>query len=413
MSQKTRIFLLGFAFWAFAYSLDAQRLLTADTTHRCIYSGHWFADDILMFEPEASVTSMVDEILRAGNLTGLLSIEVAYARVPIVAGIIEGDKNYLLYNKSFFANNKQNQALLYFLLAHEIGHFNNKHKIAGDRLRVSEETEADEFAGFVLRKVESVSKEEVHKAIRTTPFSYKVGAEARIEAFNAGWNRADAHLKGQGGGNSFYEDGMRDASLPLPSFTWPPPPQYTSHVLPKTLYEPKSVPTLGHIDEKICRALDSKGYSQRSYYCVPNGFALVTQLEQFNKAGTSKSEEARWLDYPVQDNFDGLWSYLKALVTPSVGNFRVFVFVVSDKTFSQQLSKSIPIKEAEGWIGRGGRWLPDAVANIQNNTNYRVTVLVYEFETSQANRASKQKHPCLLTGQKHLETSGLLNAIPK
>lgn len=413
MSQKTRFLLLNFIFLIFTIPVIGQRLFTADTTHRCIYSDTWFSDDIILFEAEPEVSKMVEAILRAGNISNL-PFEVAYASVPNVAAVMDREKNYLLYNKSYFSANRQDQALLYFMLAHAIGHFQNRHDLNGEHLRSSEETGADEFAGFVMRKIGITTRDELYRVIRTTPFSYKkVDKEARIAAFNSGWNRADAHLKGQGGGNSFYEEGMRDATLPLPSFTWPPPPQYTSHVLPKNLYDPKVAPTLGHIDNIICNALDARGYSQRSYFCVPNGFAMVTQLEQFNKTGTSKGEESRWVDYPVQENFDGFWDYMKALVLPTVGYFRVFVFVVTDKTFSQPLGKNIPVKEAEGWIGRGGRWLPEVVGNIHTTNNYRVTVLVYEFEATQAKKIAKQKHPCLLTGQKHLETSGLLNAISK
>lgn len=42
--------------------------------------------------------------------------------------------------------------------------------------------------------------------------------------------------------------------------------------------------TLGEVECKLRTALDAKGYAQRSYFSAPNGFALVTQLEQYNAA---------------------------------------------------------------------------------------------------------------------------------
>jgi hypothetical protein len=69
----------------------------------------------------------------------------------------------------------------------------------------------------------------------------------------------------------------------LPDFPWPPPkPSAGAHISFNKL---NKFATFGDINKIISSALDSGEYDERSYFNVPNGFAIVTRLEQIDPYG--------------------------------------------------------------------------------------------------------------------------------
>jgi hypothetical protein len=79
------------------------------------------------------------------------------------------------------------------LLAHEIGHHLNGHTIRRSGSRPDLELEADEFAGFVLKKMGASLSEaqQVMKYIAKSKGSKTHPARAlRMSAIKKGWNRA-------------------------------------------------------------------------------------------------------------------------------------------------------------------------------------------------------------------------------
>ena len=77
------------------------------------------------------------------------------------------------------------------------------------------------------------------------------------------------------------------------SFPWPPPTPTTQAVLDRTLLA-RNAATLGDVAERLTTALAGLGYSERSFYRAPGGFALATRLEQIEFNGTPKAEPLRW-----------------------------------------------------------------------------------------------------------------------
>ncbi|MBV8774528.1 MAG: TonB family protein [Deltaproteobacteria bacterium] len=72
-------------------------------------------------------------------------------------------------------------------------------------------------------------------------------------------------------------------------FPWPPPKASARVVLPGRLFQESNQQLpLRAIDLKLSTALESAGYLERSYFAVPDGFALVTRLEQIDIDGTPK-----------------------------------------------------------------------------------------------------------------------------
>lgn len=166
--------------------------------------------------------------------------------------------------------------------------------------------------------------------------------------------------------------------------------------------------TLGNINEQLQLSLDKKGYTQRSYFSVKNGFAIVTQMEQYEQEdGTIRNDRTRWLEYPARDNFKGIIDYFTSVVMPNKGHFRIFVFVITDLPFksnNERISKS----EAAAWLNKGLNRLPQSIANIGFTERYVVSVLVYEFEVPESNRVAKQVCPTpRFDARTHLMRAGI------
>jgi ribosomal protein L19 len=105
-------------------------------------------------------------------------------------------KKYITYNPKFMnwvTNVTNDKWAAIALFAHEIGHHINKHtsRLGGSKPKL--ELEADEFAGYVLRKMGATLEESqlVMKYIATTATSKTHPCRSdRMVAIQKGWNKA-------------------------------------------------------------------------------------------------------------------------------------------------------------------------------------------------------------------------------
>ena len=73
---------------------------------------------------------------------------------------------------------------------------------------------------------------------------------------------------------------------PIPAFPWPPPRASTMmNIEDAALRVAGDSTTLGQVDAELRAALNDAGYVDKSYFAVPDGFALVTRLEQIDDDG--------------------------------------------------------------------------------------------------------------------------------
>ena len=151
--------------------------------------------------------------------------------------------------------------------------------------------------------------------------------------------------------------------------------------------------------------MNQQGYVYRTFLSVPNGFALVTQMEQYNNDYTHRVDENRWANAPIGESFTGYLDYFKRLLMPSKAYYRTFVFIVTTDVFSQQ-GQNVSKDAASAWYGRGINRLPKSIANLPYTEGVTVTALVYEFEVPESNRKPNQKCPSVNT-QLHLAKSGI------
>ena len=191
----------------------------------------------------------------------------------------------------------------------------------------------------------------------------------------------------------------------FPEFPWPPPKGCTRNDLPDEYIRNSTNTTLADVDLALRRALDAADYSEKSYYSIPSGFALVTRLEQIDREGNAKPTPDRWVTDPLQSGRFSLLSYLKALLTSPRGNFRVLVLAVTCETVSTTNRAPTRI-EAQAWLEQGANRLPAYVGARKYTSDHRCTGLVYEFETGTAEKAVLRDPP-LLSAKTHLEKARL------
>jgi hypothetical protein len=166
----------------------------------CSYYG-----ELIDKEPafEADVDEAEKIISRIINVIGLKPrFEIRAANVPNAAAVVYGTKRYVLYNPDFITSiNKAtgNSWAAVSILAHEIGHHLNGHTLEHTGSRPEIELEADEFSGFVLRKLGSTLQDA--QAAMTIAAGVKAshthpGKQDRLTAIARGWNNAGEPVAG-------------------------------------------------------------------------------------------------------------------------------------------------------------------------------------------------------------------------
>lgn len=205
---------------------------------------------------------------------------------------------------------------------------------------------------------------------------------------------------------------QRNVSSDFPAFPWPPPQASASVVIPMELVKESQgeITRLGDVNEKLRRALEASGYVERSYFAVPEGFALVTRLEQINPDGTPK-EPGRWSTEVEPLRRFSLKEYLEALFFANPGLYRIVVFVVTPHPFSQS-ETAVDRDEAMDWLREGLNALPSSVATQEYTDEFTTTALVYEFEQPES-REPMLSLPSRLTGKAHLDKAGLTSMLER
>jgi hypothetical protein len=167
---------------------------------------------------------------------------------------------------------------------------------------------------------------------------------------------------------------------------------------------------LGDVDQKLRAALERTGYFERTYLSVPDGFALVTRLEQINSDGTPKAGAARWaVDVDRLTTFS-LQAYLKALFFAQPGYFRIIVFIVTPHPFAEATA-TVAREEAMDWLRQGLLALPDSIGGREYSDQFTCSALIYEFEKPNLGEQARSLMPSPVPGQVHLEKAGVWQAL--
>jgi|GEM_PF-1034744 len=421
---------------------NAQELTTFEGY--CSYNGEPLDEAIYSFPADQEAQAAVDRILRIARLPQNFTLKAA--NVPNVAAVVHGDKRLLLYNQYFIRQTRirtrEGWASLR-VLSHEIGHHLLHHALMRNGNRALDELAADRFSGYILAELRA-SRQEVEEVLAdavqpvtsdessnttqpTRPPALpphpggQIGSDngsppepqppalailthpARALRFSALMEGFDQALDPS---QHTFDHTWRSSS-PIPSFPWPPP--KASAFTPVDL---DRATTDGHpaelkdLADRLENALAESGYGERSYYAVPDGFALVSRLEQINEDGTPKKAPDRWsMNFKPLSHFS-LTAYFKALFTAAPGHFRIIVFVVSPHPFSQE-DVDVNVADGQAWLAGGLNALPDEIGRKRVQDDHRCTALIYEFEQQPSEARVFFKDPSPVTGKMHLTRTHL------
>lgn len=146
----------------------------------------------------AGARDIVKEIIDAIGLKP--RFELRAADIENAAAVMYNGKRYILYNEQFLAS--INNAVHtdwggVSILAHEIGHHLNGHTLSGKGSNHADELEADEFSGFVLRKL-GASLAEAQAAINLLSQDRNSATHParsyRLASIKKGWLNANSQL---------------------------------------------------------------------------------------------------------------------------------------------------------------------------------------------------------------------------
>jgi hypothetical protein len=167
---------------------------SARYTHMCSYYGENIKGDITAYEAGSSAQNVVKNIMSVIGLKA--NFELRAANVPNAAAVMLNSKRYILYNPEYM--NKINERTgsnwaAISIFAHEIGHHLNGHTLDNVGSRPQTELDADEFSGFVLRKM-GASLEDA-QAVMSLIASLKGShthppKKDRLTYIATGWNNA-------------------------------------------------------------------------------------------------------------------------------------------------------------------------------------------------------------------------------
>ncbi|ALW86968.1 hypothetical protein AUC43_18920 [Hymenobacter sedentarius] len=144
-------------------------------------------------------TDVIREITDAVGLKARFELR-ATRDIDNAAAVVYDGKRYLLYNPDFLsAVNRAGHTdwAGISILAHEMGHHLNGHTLRPGGSQPADELEADEFSGFVLRKL-GASLAQAQAAMATVSddegSATHPGRAPRLTAISQGWQRANGQI---------------------------------------------------------------------------------------------------------------------------------------------------------------------------------------------------------------------------
>ena len=200
---------------------------------------------------------------------------------------------------------------------------------------------------------------------------------------------------------------------PMPSFTWPPPRASAEFVVPKKWLPTGNQVRLADVAASLEQALGAAKYPRWSYLSVPNGFALVSQMEQIRKDGSPSPDAARWSTQMPPASSMNVVEFIKALANAQPGFYRVIVFVATDQPWKRSGTASPTGKQAEEWLSTGVSALPPDLGQRPYGDGHRTTTLIYEFRKASANKAAVLVNTSPTPARRHLDKAGIAEALTR
>ncbi len=193
---------------------------------------------------------------------------------------------------------------------------------------------------------------------------------------------------------------------------WPPPVPTRYAIYPRINSVRPDFKTVGAVAEALHAELNRAGFFEVRYWGAPNGFALVTRMEQIDEKGKPVTN-SRSLRSPSADQLtrggivDALYEGGKALISSPLRELRILLFVVTDDTgLVRHPPVSMTPQVGELWNTGGSFVLSKIDSLVHMKRDHLAAIFVYEF------RKDKNGNPVLLKKSTrsiddHIKESGL------
>jgi hypothetical protein len=199
----------------------------------------------------------------------------------------------------------------------------------------------------------------------------------------------------------------------LPSFPWPPAAASAEAPIPWNWLRPRTAaPTLGFAAAKLRDALKRASYSEYAFLGVPNGFAVISRMEQIQPDG--KPSNPRWsrnINVPRVADV-GLVGLIESLYKAPMGHYRVIVFVVTDAP-RERSGQALGEAAMDDLLKRGRDELPATLAAKPYTERTKAVALIYEFAKASEQEAAKFVPNPPLDGKTHLSNAGILSELER
>lgn len=141
-------------------------------------------------EAETIIRSILDVVGLKQN------IEIRASDISNAAAVVYNGERYILYDRAFIQAINSASSTYWAgisILAHEIGHHLNGHTLIRGGSNHADELEADEFSGFILKKL-GANLEESQAAMHSLSEDYDTATHPernkRLKAIASGWSKA-------------------------------------------------------------------------------------------------------------------------------------------------------------------------------------------------------------------------------
>jgi hypothetical protein len=196
----------------------------------------------------------------------------------------------------------------------------------------------------------------------------------------------------------------------MPSFPFPPPKASASHTFEENVFAKAN--NLYEVSELIEGALKKSGYYEKSYYKIPNGFALVTRMEKIKIDGSPAEDTERWDINPASTgNSFSLMSYFKSLFVADDGNYRIIVFLITSENM-RQTEEVMTMEAAKKYLTKGYNRLPNYFKTIPFSEDHSVSALIYEWHKMEHEKPIFME-PSKFLGQYHLAKNKFVEYISR
>ncbi|WP_310395501.1 membrane-binding protein [Hymenobacter sp.] len=192
-------------------------------------------------------TDVIREITDAVGLKARFELR-ATRDIDNAAAVVFNGKRFLLYNPDFL--NSVNQAghtdwAGISILAHEMGHHLNGHTLRPGGSQPTDELEADEFSGFVLRKL-GANLAQAQAALATVAddqgSATHPGRAPRLTAIGQGWQRANDQI-------TVSARAVAPSAAPAVVARRPPPAPRPAYSAAPVRRYPAATPVAGPLDD--------------------------------------------------------------------------------------------------------------------------------------------------------------------